>query len=61
MMEDRFPILKFQEQNVIHLNLVEYLSNKKIALSQDILAIVDGSNSKKVLFFDVTNGKQMTY
>lgn len=37
--------------------LVEYLSKKRIALSQDVLAIVDGTNSKKILFFDVNNGK----
>jgi hypothetical protein len=25
------------------------------------LAIVDGANAKKILFFDVNNGKQLNY
>lgn len=37
--------------------VVEYLSNKKIALSQDVLAIVDSTNPKKIIFFDTNNGK----
>lgn len=39
----------------------EYLNQNKIGLSQDVLAIVDGANPKKILFFDVTNGKQLSY
>jgi intraflagellar transport protein 80 len=37
--------------------LVEYLSRKKISISNDILAIIDGNNSKLIKFYDMSNGK----
>ena len=39
----------------------EYLNKKKLSISNDILAIVDGSNSKIIRFYDMTNGKPLNF
>lgn len=37
--------------------IVEHLSYKKIAISNDLLALVDGANNKLVKFFEMNSGK----
>lgn len=49
----------FKQENKIF--LVEYLSRKKISISNDVLAIIDGNNSKLIKFFDMSNGKQLNF
>ena len=63
MMENQYLILKYKEPNVLHLYLfiVEYLNKKKLSISNDILAIVDGLNNKIIRFFDMSTGKAMNF
>lgn len=41
--------------------LVEFLNRKKLSISNDILAIVDGANNKIIRFYDMSNGKVMNF
>jgi intraflagellar transport protein 80 len=37
----------------------DQLNSKKIAISQDVIAVIDSTNPKVLKFFDVANGKPM--
>jgi intraflagellar transport protein 80 len=37
------------------------LSRKRLSISNDILAIVAGTNSKSIRFFDMMNGKPLNF
>ena len=39
----------------------EFLSKKRLSISNDILAVVDSSNNKAIKFFDMSNGKIMNF
>ena len=55
-------IQKLQELNVIlFINLVEFMSKKKIALSPDILAVIEGTNNKLIKFFEISSGKPINF
>lgn len=41
------------------MTLDDQLNSKKIAISQDVIAVIDSSNPKVLKFFDVANGKPM--
>jgi intraflagellar transport protein 80 len=41
------------------IKLDDQLNSKKIAISQDVIAVIDSSNPKVLKFFDVANGKPM--
>ena len=41
--------------------LVEFLNKKKISISNDILAIIDGMNNKIIKFYDMSNGKSLNF
>jgi intraflagellar transport protein 80 len=41
--------------------LDEFLSKKRLSISNDILAVVDSSNNKIIRFFDMSNGKPMNF
>jgi intraflagellar transport protein 80 len=39
---------------------LDQLNSKKIAISQDVIAVIDSTNPKVLKFFDVANGKSMS-
>lgn len=43
------------------LNLVEFMNKKRIALSPDILAVIETSNNKLVKFFEISSGKPINF
>lgn len=44
-----------------NINIVEHLSHKKIAISNDLLALVDGGNNKLVRFYEMNSGKALNF
>lgn len=40
---------------------VEFMSKKKVALSPDILAVIDSTNNKIVRFYEVATGKPLNF
>ena len=51
----------FTSKKHIIIFLVEHMNSKKIALSQDVLVLVDKTNNKLVKFFDVVTGKPLNF
>lgn len=41
--------------------LVEFMSRKRVALSPDVLAVIESTNPKMVRFYEVATGKPLTY
>lgn len=46
---------------IIILIIVEHLSHKKLAISNDLLGIVDGANNKIVKFYEMNSGKPLNF
>lgn len=55
------PKIQGTKCNIFYQSKVEFLNRKKLSISNDILAIVDGVNNKIIRFFDMSNGKPMNF
>lgn len=42
-------------------NIVEFMSQKKIALSSDIVAVIETTNPKMVRFYEIATGKPLNF
>jgi len=43
------------------LDLVEFMSKKKIAIASDILAVIEATNNKVVRFYEIATGKLLNF
>jgi len=41
--------------------LVEFMSKKKIAISSDIIAVIESTNSKIIKFYEIATGKPLNF
>lgn len=39
----------------------DFLNKKKLSISNDVLAIIDGANNKLIRFYDMCTGKPMNF
>jgi intraflagellar transport protein 80 len=42
-------------------NAVEFLNRKRVTMSNDIIAVIDSTNSKLIKFFEIANGKPLNF
>jgi hypothetical protein len=42
-------------------HIVEFMSRKKIAISSDIIAVIESTNSKIIRFYEIATGKALNF